>query len=524
MTPASRLPRGVVAVTVIGAAARLIPYLLRPSLSFDEAMLSVNIASRSFGGLLRPLDYDQTAPPLYLWFTKVMTLVAGVNELALRALPLVAGLFLPWAVWRLGRRIVPEGAALFASLVVALAPGLVQYSGIVKPYAIDALVTVILLDTALTVIERDDAKAWTCLITLGAIGVCLSTPALFVLAAIGVSLTIFRWRTRWAQLALLALCSLGPFAGIYAGIYRPAAAGQFMQRFWAPDFLTPAAFGLHGRAYGILRNSFLEALLLRPTPGVLAAIFCLILLFGLSWITAKRGWGTLWLVVGPLVVTAVASSFRRYPFSWRLLQFAMPLVALWIAAGGAWLSQAWEGWPQGKRIVPGLGGLVGLLLLAVNISHPYRTPATRQLVSDWKIRANPQDPIYVFQGSVPAWVIYTTDWTHPDSAWLAALASVRSTPQADLTLERGGRREIIGHYTGIDWFPSTGASRPNANPLWAAHEVHRILSAGRPDVWLFFAQTYRDEASSVLHALSDSGMTRVYADSAPGSALFQYRR
>ena len=487
-------------------------------------MLSVNIASRSFAGLLRPLDYDQTAPPLYLWLTKAVTLLAGVNELALRALPLVAGLFLPWAVWRLGRRIVPEGAALFASLVVALAPGLVQYGGIVKPYAIDALVTVILLNTALTVIERDDANAWTWLIALGAIGVCVSTPALFVLAAIGVSLTIIKWRTRGAQLALVALFSLGPFAAIYAGIYRPAAAGQFMQRFWAPDFLTPAAFGLHGRAYGILRNSFVEALLLRPTPGVLAAIFCLVLLFGLAWITAKRGWGTMWLVVGPVVVTAVASSFRRYPFSWRLLQFAIPLVALWVAAAGAWLSELCQRWLRGRSILAALGALTALLLLAVNISHPYRTPATRELVSDWKSRANPQDPIYVFQGSVPAWVIYTTSWTHPDSAWLAALAAVRGTPQADLTLEREGRREIIGHYTGIDWFPSGGASRSSADPLWAGHEAHRILGAGRPDVWLFFTQTYRDEASSLLHALSDSGMIRVYADSVPGSALFQYRR
>jgi hypothetical protein len=311
---------------------------------------------------------------------------------------------------------------------------------------------------------------------------------------------------------------------IYRGIYRGAAAGQFMQRFWAPDFLVPRAFGFHGRAYGILRNSFLEALLLRPTPTVLATIFCLMALLGIVWVGIRKGWGRAWLVVGPVVMTAVASSFRRYPFSWRLLQFAVPLAALWVAAGGVWLADGVGKWRGGKGVIGGLIGVLALVLLVVNISHPYRTPPTRNLIADWKARASPHDPVYVFQGAVPAWAIYTTDWTHPDSAWLAALAGVRGTPQADLDLERNGRREIIGHYTGVDWFPGGGASRQHPDSLWAGHEVHRIHGAGAGDVWLFFAQTYRDEVPSLLRALSDSGMVRVSADSGFGAALYRYRR
>ena len=519
-----RVPRLPLALVAIGAVARLIPYVRRPSLSFDEAMLSVNIASRSFGGLLRPLDYDQTAPPLYLWLTKCATLLAGVNEFALRSLPLIAGLLVPWATWRLGRRFLPEGAALFAGLVLALAPGLVQYAGVVKPYAIDALATVVLLDAASQVQQQDDARSWAWLISIGAIAVCLSTPALFVLAAIGTCLAIDKWRTRWACLVLGAVAWLGPFAAIYFTIYRSAAAGQFMQRFWASDFLTPASFGVHGRAYGILRNSFLEALLLRPSPGSLATIFCLVALLGIVWLGRKRGWRHVWLLVGPVVMTAIASSFRRYPFSWRLLQFAVPLVALWLAAGGVLLAYALRTLTGGRKVVWGLANLVALALLGVNVAHPYRTQPTRDLIADWKAKADPRDPVYVFQGSVPAWVIYTTDWSHPDSAWLEALAGVRKTPDADLELQRAGRREIIGHYTGIDWFTGGGASRPRVDPAWAGHETHRILGATSGVVWLLFAQSYRDEVPSLLRALSDSGLIRVYADSAPGAALYGYRK
>src|SRR5512135_269137 len=73
-----------------GVLFRVIPYAERPSLSLDEARVALNIAGRSFMGLLRPLDYDQAAPPLFLWAEKIAVLLGGPNEYALRALPLLA--------------------------------------------------------------------------------------------------------------------------------------------------------------------------------------------------------------------------------------------------------------------------------------------------------------------------------------------------------------------------------------------------------------------------------------------------
>ena len=517
-----RLTPGLVAL--VGAVARLIPYFRRPSLFYDEAMLSLNVATRSFSGFLHPLDYDQTAPPLYLWLTHAATRVAGVNELALRALPLVAGLLLPLAVWRLGRRLLPDGAALFAGLVVALAPGLVQYSVIVKPYAVDALVTVVLLDAAFEVWTADTRSAWAWLIGLGAVGVSLSTPAAFVLAAIGLALGAARWRTRALPLVTAAAVWIGLFALIYAGIYRASAAGVFMQRFWASDFLTPAAFVWGGRAYGILRNSFLEALLLRPAPAVAAAAFCLLALLGVAWMARRRGAMAAWMVVGPVVMTALASALRRYPFSWRLLQFAVPLAAFWLAAGGWALIEVFGTSSASRWTARAGAALVALTLVAVNVTHPYRTPDTRALVADWSRRADPRTPVYVFPGAVPAWAIYTTDWARPDSAWLAALAGVQASHQADLVLRRAGRTEIVGHYTGIDWTIGSGPSQPHPDSGWAGHEVGRMSAvADGGDIWLIFDHPYRDEVSQLLRAVELQGGVRLCADSLRGASLYRYR-
>src|SRR5215212_9418646 len=66
--PPGRRARGAVAalwrhaptlVFALGAALRLRQYLYGRSLWVDEAFLSLNVAERSFAGLVRPLGWDQ---------------------------------------------------------------------------------------------------------------------------------------------------------------------------------------------------------------------------------------------------------------------------------------------------------------------------------------------------------------------------------------------------------------------------------------------------------------------------------
>ena len=108
MRPAAgRLHYGVLAALLaVGTVIRVVQFLYRPSLSVDEAMLALSIGSRSYGGLLRRLDYGQTAPVLFLWATRFVTRLGGVNEFTLRALPLAAGLAFPVVVWRLAGRLL----------------------------------------------------------------------------------------------------------------------------------------------------------------------------------------------------------------------------------------------------------------------------------------------------------------------------------------------------------------------------------------------------------------------------------
>src|SRR5262244_432629 len=88
-----------VVLGLAGAAVRLRYFALRRPLWLDECMLALNVASRSARELLRPLDYGQAAPPLFLWIERLAVRLAGVTEPALRAWPLLAGVLLIALLW-----------------------------------------------------------------------------------------------------------------------------------------------------------------------------------------------------------------------------------------------------------------------------------------------------------------------------------------------------------------------------------------------------------------------------------------
>ena len=109
----------IVAVTILADVLRLREFFERRSMWFDEAAVAMNIVLRSFGELLKPLDNEQTAAPLFLWSERVAYLIGGKSEFALRALPLIAGLILPLAMWAVARRLLPRIEAVIAAAFIS---------------------------------------------------------------------------------------------------------------------------------------------------------------------------------------------------------------------------------------------------------------------------------------------------------------------------------------------------------------------------------------------------------------------
>src|SRR5438552_269656 len=100
-------------LVLLGVGWRLLRYFLQFPLWGDEAFVCVNFLKDNFVALTGPLDCDQVAPLFFLWGELAIFKLLGGSELAVRLLPLLAGLASLALFWRLAWRLLPPlGAAL----------------------------------------------------------------------------------------------------------------------------------------------------------------------------------------------------------------------------------------------------------------------------------------------------------------------------------------------------------------------------------------------------------------------------
>jgi Dolichyl-phosphate-mannose-protein mannosyltransferase len=503
----------VLIICAAGAYLRLSHYLVRRSLWLDESMLALNIASRSFIELLRPLDYNQSAPILFLWIERAIVGLAGVGELALRAFPMAAGLALPLLLWPVARSLLGQAGALAAVGLATFSPTLVRYANEAKPYGTDALATVLLLWAALAVEPRGHSPVrWAVLLAAGLFTIGVSTPGVFMAGAVLVSV-LLRALTVREQRAPAAACAVawtGAALVLYTFIYRPVANNPYQQQAYEAAFLFPGP-GFLSRARlavpGTILPTFagLGSVVPAVAPAWLAAAIAALLL-GLAFVVRRNGWQAGVLLGLPLAFAAFASALRCYPLGVpRLMVFASPLLIL--MAGGAvdGLGEALRGrarWPLSA-------GLAALCVTPMawaglrDTRHPFLGEDAASLVETFRERRRVDEPIYVGAKGIPSWVFYTTNWQSPDRERLAFYARAASSgpsfenapsrgrlvnPEGrDLVYRKRERIEILGIATGRQWrWPAY--STPGPDEGWAANEAARIAAEANPCAWLYFTR------------------------------------
>jgi hypothetical protein len=205
-----------VAAALLGLALRLKEFVANRSLSQDEAMLALNVTHRSYGGLFDQLDYLQGAPYGFLVLAKLSVQWFGENEYALRLVPLLAGSVALLFFLSLARETVTAPAAPLAVLLFALSDPLVNWTVYAKPYAVDVLLTVVLLWLAVRLLRRPATSALVQFGIVGAIAIWLSFASIFALAAattvlVGGAVA----RREWPRATRLSLASV-PWLGSVA--------------------------------------------------------------------------------------------------------------------------------------------------------------------------------------------------------------------------------------------------------------------------------------------------------------------
>ena len=139
------LERATWAFVGLGVLLRVVRYLMDYPLWWDEAFLAVNFIRRGYLDLLRPLDYSQVCPILFLWIELTVVKLAGFSEWSLRLFPLACAGASVVVFRHVAGRVVRGVPLLLAVGIFAVSFHPIRHAADVKPYASDLLVALVLL-------------------------------------------------------------------------------------------------------------------------------------------------------------------------------------------------------------------------------------------------------------------------------------------------------------------------------------------------------------------------------------------
>lgn len=434
----------VVGIMLLGAALRAKDFFSSRSLWFDEAMLGLNVVSRGYAALLKPLDFSQAAPPGFLLLEKTATYGLGDTDTALRLVPFLASLLALPVFYLLARRILGYRAAVISLLLLAVSPSAILYATEAKQYQLDLLATLVVLLSA--AFYREGRHRWAALAVLavaGSIAPLFSHAAMFVVAGVGIAVMI--WESadrRWSispGLALVVFIVAGAGFTNALLVLLPLSRNSFLSSFWEYSF---PPFPPRSGDEWFLAGAKLAGLFAEPL-GVEWKLFAAAL-FVLGLVSLAIHGKSFWAgaILLPLILAVEAAVVDVYPFAVRFFLFTLPFLALGVVSGLEAVLSARDRrlrWIGGVTALVLLAGTGARSILAPEHWRPREHQEMKRLLDFVKARLAPEDAIYVYAGAEPAFRFYA-GWDPDYAAFQEHCVVVDGSHPADPG--RRGRRDL----------------------------------------------------------------------------------
>ncbi len=391
-------------IILAGIALRLVQYFSNRSLWGDEAYLALNLVNRSYFELLQPLDYNQAAPPGFLWVEKLAIQLFGNSEYSMRLFPLIAGIialiaFYQFGKWAVSAIALPIALALFAFLKYPT-----YYSTEVKQYSSDLMVALLLCLLLIPLYNQIISKRRSLL--LGLLGICaiwFSHPAIFVLIGLELAhLVTIPAKNRKAilinRLPVYLLWAVG-FGSLYFLTLARAMKNEFLQTAWGGEY-PDSVFNVIWLLDSLGRVFYRPLGFFGKTDGIAIAAF---IIGCIAFWRKKRD--KFLILIAPIAVTLVAAYLHKYPFRSRLILFLVPFFLVILAGGIAYLlSQVNQ-----RRNYGAIAGAVMTCLLLFPpllnsgklLIQPHTVHEIRPVIEYIKNHQKPGDGLYVDSGILP---------------------------------------------------------------------------------------------------------------------------
>lgn len=308
-------------ILFVSCFVRLYHYLQIRSLWHDETSLAYNILTRNFLQLLLPLNFYQSAPPIFLWLAKFSTSFSNIPiELSLRFIPFIFSIISIFVFYKLSTKIFTNKFAIILSnFLFCINFQLIYYAQEFKQYSTDVLI-IILLILYLHKLDISKLTKKQNLILLTVLSICplISLASLFAIAGY---ITYWILSKNFKNIKHF-FCFIAPIVFVlsiyYFTILLPSQKIMlsFFQEYWNKGFLDISNLKLIRTNLQFLfsQNNYWYFILIPVCMGIFLGI--------------KNKINIVHQIILIFFFVGVASILHIYPTKDRMILYTIPLVII----------------------------------------------------------------------------------------------------------------------------------------------------------------------------------------------------
>jgi hypothetical protein len=380
--------------------------ILNRSLWLDEAMLALNVQSKTYSELLNPLDWHQVAPIGFLMVQKTVTSIFDYHDWSFRLVSVFSWLMGIFVFWAASTRVFQSPLlALICAGALALNPYSIGFATEFKQYSTDLLFSTLIILSFYNLQRVNGSAQKVVFVLVGVFSVWLSNVAIVPLTTVSLILIVqnrFSIRFKLVYGVLFGASFLTYYFSFISG--NPLT--DFMKDFWAGAFI-PLTEGA-GAVVNFMRTRTMEVFSNLLCYGPLYPLMLLLYLIGVLAFVTSKNWVNLFLVLMPLAIHLVLSALKMYPFAPRFMLYTIPFFLIPIVNGLRVL----------LALLPvDLKGLknIGFFIPVVVLLYPlYRTtPIEKEELKQgfaFLEKEGIDDPIYVPYRTLPAFEFYLNQY------------------------------------------------------------------------------------------------------------------
>lgn len=233
---------GFILILVFGIFLRTKLYIINDVFSDDECRLVLSLMNKTLFGSLFFLGNAQSAPPVFVFFSKIIFYIAGYKEIAAKFIPYAASIASVFLFYRVCCLYLKKScSAIIALFLFAICQPLISFSSIFKQYSTDVFISVLCL-YLLPQIKIKELSKWRFAgVTAGIILLPLiSLPSLFFIGAFFIQSFIdnFRDKSFYKRFVILVLPFVLMMVGYYILNLAPAQADmeKYFPNYWVDGF------------------------------------------------------------------------------------------------------------------------------------------------------------------------------------------------------------------------------------------------------------------------------------------------